>query len=72
MDDGFARGKRLRKAFALADEIGLSDDERYELSAFFLGEESSWKNLNSMQLDRILDMMDGYVIITHIVNNRQQ
>jgi hypothetical protein len=72
MDDAFARGKRLRKAFVLAGEIGLTDDERYELSAFFLGEDSSWKNLNSVQLDRILDMMDGYVIISHLVNNRQQ
>lgn len=63
---GSAQARR-RKAFKLADDIGLDRDQRIEFARALLWRDiTSWSNLEPEQVDRLLDAMEGWVFIEHI------
>lgn len=62
---------RRRKAFMLAKDIGLSDEERHELATIILRRDiTSWGQLNEAQLERLLDALEGYEKISHLLSLR--
>jgi len=67
---------REKRAHAWARSLGLTDEERYELARVLPTIEEhhngSWKNLDEQQYHDLLTMMEGYVFLTHLMNDRQQ
>lgn len=69
--------KRLKKAMAYAKSPGvdLSKQDRYDLAKMVPGVDSdgtgSWKDLTERQLDGLLNMLEGYVFITHLRLERE-
>jgi len=65
------RQVRLRKAFSMATDIGLDDNDRHELAQMLPQVDKdnggSWKDLNPMQLHDLITMMEGWVFINHMV-----
>lgn len=58
---------RRRKLFSLADHIGLSRDQRIEFARAMLWRDiKSWQSLDDAQVDRLLDALEGWVLIEHI------
>jgi hypothetical protein len=70
-----SRRRRFQKAMSLKDSIGLTDDERYQLAQWIPGVDKdfggSWKELNPKQLHDLITMMEGFVLITHMINERR-
>lgn len=67
-----SKQKLLRKAFALADSIGLSRDERYELVGIaFAPDSTSWKELSTEQLSWLVYMLEGYLFINYLLVSRE-
>lgn len=55
---------RRKKAYLMAKEIGLTDDERHALAGYVLRRDAtSWKGLSDNQMTRLLDAMEGFVLI---------
>lgn len=55
---------RRKKMYAVAKEIGLSRGERIELAQYLLRRDiSSWSDLDEDQVCRILDAMEGWLLI---------
>ena len=62
---------KRRKLFALADEIGLTRDERLEISKAILWRDiTSWSNLTEEQVARMLDALEGYEKVRWTLDNR--
>ena len=65
---------RYRKAMALKEQLGLSNEERYELAQMLprVDKDSggSWKELDSDQLHDLITMMEGYIWITYSIMQR--
>lgn len=62
---------RRRKLFVLADEIGLTRDERIELSRAILWRDIvTWKTLSDGQVSRMLDALEGHEKISWLIRNR--
>ena len=62
---------RRKKLFVMADHIGLTRDERIEISKAVLWRDlTSWSSLTPEQVDRLLDAMEGYVFVTWTLMNR--
>lgn len=56
---------RRRKAFMVAQQIGLSRNDRLELAEYILRRDvRSWKDLDDIQISRLLDAMEGFELIT--------
>lgn len=72
MNDPVSR--RFRKAMALAEELGFSKEERYELAQMLPNVDKdyggSWKELDHDQLHDLITMMEGYVWITYMMMQR--
>ena len=68
------RQRRFNKAMALKEELGLTKEERYELAQLLPGVDKddggSWKDLNPKQLHDLITMMEGWIFISHIFQNR--
>jgi len=63
--------QRRRKMFHLADMIGLTRDERIEISRVILWRNIvSWKNLDDAQVDRMLDVLEGFAVVNWTLTNR--
>lgn len=59
---------RRKKAFALADELALTRQDRIDLAEAILWRDvESWKHLNDEQISRLLDAMEGYEKISHLL-----
>jgi hypothetical protein len=66
------RSKRmLRKAYALAEEIGLNDDDRHDLADRITEGSKSWRRMDEQQLEKLLWMLEGYVLIEHTLYNKK-
>lgn len=69
-----ARANRYRKAMALKEQLGLSDDERYELARMLprvdKDDGGSWKDLDGDQLHDLITMMEGYIWISYMMMQR--
>ena len=61
-----------RKAFSLAKRLGMSRDERIELAQMLLADEAieSWSDLTDPQALRLLDGLEGFVLIQAQILNR--
>ena len=68
---GGSEAARRRKLFKLADDIGLDRDERIEISRAVLWRDiTSWGSLTPEQVDRMLDALEGYVLVQWTIMNR--
>ena len=68
------KGRKFRRAMAMAEELEMPDHERYSLAQMIPGVDKdnggSWKVLNDKQLHDLLCMLDGFVWITHLMAQR--
>lgn len=60
--------KKLKKIFQRCDEIGLDRDDRMELAQYLLRRDIvSFKDLTEAQMDRMLDALEGFDLISHLL-----
>jgi hypothetical protein len=58
--------------FLLVDLIGLTDSERIELAQVMLRRDiTSWKQLDDVQVLRMLDVLEGYEKVRWLLDIRQ-
>lgn len=66
-----AEQRKRRKAYMYATRLGLSKAERLELAEALLWRDvESWQALDEQQLDRLLDGLEGYALINHLLITR--
>ena len=69
-----SRMNRYRKAMALKDQLGLTNEERYELALMLprvdKDDGGSWKELDEDQLHDLITMMEGYIWISYMLMQR--
>ena len=68
--------KRLEKAmhYAKSSPINLTREERLELARmvpYADKELESWKELTRSQLDSLINMLEGYIFITYLLDQRE-
>jgi hypothetical protein len=67
-------GKVFRKAMAIAEEIHMTQEERYELALLVPSVDKdgtgSWKNLSAKELETVLTMLEGFVYIEALLSLR--
>lgn len=69
--NGEPQTDRRRKLFLLADEVGLSRDDRIELAQYLLRRDiTSWKQLDEAQVCRLLDALEGHQLISELAAQR--
>lgn len=61
--------KQQRRLFALNNDIGLTDEERYELSER-LFDKRSWGNLTDLEASRLADSLNGFSVIYELLRLR--
>jgi hypothetical protein len=62
---------RRRKLFLVAKEIGLTRDERLEMSCYLLRRDvTTWKTLSDEQVCRLLDAFEGHHLVTSLLQMR--
>lgn len=60
-----------RRLFAVASALGMDDGERHEFTEMFLKvDEPSWGGLNEVQAARLIDALEGFVLMTQLLNQR--
>jgi len=61
MGGGGSQSPRRKKLHLLADEIGLTREERLAWSSYALRRDiTSWSQLDDAQVDRMLDQLEGF------------
>ena len=61
MADGGSQSPQRKKLHVLADEIGLSREERLEWATYALRRDiTSWSQLDEDQVARMLDQLEGF------------
>ena len=61
----------LRKAMIHATRYGLERDDRLQLAETLLWRDvESWKDLTDTELVRILDCLEGYHMISHLLRDQ--
>lgn len=69
-DDGgcdVAEAKR-RKLYGSAKEIGLTRSDRIDLAQYLLRRDiTSWTQLTAAQVDRLLDALEGFVLVGYLL-----
>lgn len=66
-DDVGSPKARRKKAFALADALGLTRDERIDLAETLLWRDlESWQHLSDEEVSRLLDAMEGGLLIAQL------
>jgi hypothetical protein len=64
---------RRRKLHVYADQIGLTTEERIEITQLMLRRDvTSWKDLDDEQVDRMLDCLEGFLLVTYQLSLRPQ
>jgi len=67
-----SRTVKLRKAHHYCDLYQLAREERISLTQMVLRRDvSSWKDLDDDQLGRMLDCLEGFGLISHLMSERQ-
>lgn len=67
-----SRTTKLRKAMMYCDMYEMTRDERLSLAQMVLRRDiTSWKSLDEEQLGRMLDSLEGYGLIAHLISERQ-
>jgi len=75
MDGGSADtiGAKRAKLYVYASALGLEREERLGLAEMILRRDiSSWSELSAAQVDRMLDALEGAVLVTHLIGQRQE
>ena len=63
--------RRKRKLWMLAKSLGLSHDERIELTQYLLRRDiTSWEHLTDEQVLRLLDALEGFQLISALMAMR--
>ena len=63
---------KLRKAHHYCDLYELTREERISLTQMVLRRDiTSWKDLDEDQLGRMLDCLEGFGLISHLMSERQ-
>lgn len=66
-----SQSPQRRKLYLLATEIGLSREERVELSRYLLRRDiTSWQTLSEEQVMRMLDALEGYHLVGTLLAQR--
>ena len=66
------RTTHLRKAHHYCGLYGLTREDRLSLSEMVLRRDiTSWKDLTDAQLARMLDVLEGYGLVTALLAQRQ-
>jgi hypothetical protein len=61
VDEGGPQSPQRKKLYLLADEIGLTREERIEWASFAMRRDlTSWKQLDEDQVLRMLDQLEGF------------
>jgi hypothetical protein len=64
---------RRRKLHVYADQIGLTTEERIEIAQLMLRRDiTSWKDLDDEQVDRMLDCLEGFLLVTYQLSLRPE
>ena len=59
-----------RKAYALAKQIGFDQQDRISFSNLIVCfDHDSWNELSDVQLARVLDGLEGFLLVTYILNH---
>lgn len=67
---GSFEARRL-KLFALAEHLGLLRDDRIELAKAILHRDIiTWRQLDALQVDRLLDALEGAILVAEIYRQR--
>lgn len=62
---------QLRKLYLLVAEIGLTREERIDLSCYLLRRDiTSWKHLDNAQVLRLLDALEGWHLVEELLAQR--
>lgn len=70
-ENGGPQSAQRKKAYALSREIGLTRAERIDLASYVLRRDvESWDALSEVQIVRILDALDGFVLVTALFSAR--
>lgn len=62
-----------KRAHVLAQELGLTQEERYELAKMVIGvdpDNPSWKELDDRQFSDLVSMLEGFIFISKIMMDR--
>lgn len=63
---------KRRKAMHYCDLYGLTRQDRLELAEMLLRKDvETWSTLDETELFRLLDALEGYGLITHLMQDRQ-
>jgi len=69
-----ALASRYKRAMVLKEEIGLTNEERYDLARLIPGVDKddggSWKDLNEKQLHDLITMLEGFIFISYLKSQR--
>lgn len=69
--EGGPQDARRRKLMMLVAEIGLTRDERIDLSQMILRRDiTSWKDLDDTQVTRMLEALEGYLLVSALFLQR--
>lgn len=64
---------RRRKLHMVAKQIGLTRDERIELAEYILRRDiTSYRQLDDSQVIRLLDALEGFELVVHLLSARQR
>lgn len=64
------RATKFSKAMQYAKTYGLDRDERLSLASTLLWRDvTSWKDLSEDDLVRLLDAMEGFALLTHLLTD---
>lgn len=69
----YVQSERERKARAMAYDLTLTRDERLQLLQWLpMVDENadSWKGLEEIQYHDLITMMEGFLLISHLFNER--
>lgn len=69
--DGDNATARRKKLFLYAKRIGLSRQDRIDLGEYVLRTDvSSWKDLDDEQVKRLLDALEGYLLVSYLLSEQ--
>lgn len=68
---GGPQSPQRKKLYERAKSIGLTREERIELAQYILRRDiTSWKQLDETQVVRLLDALEGFELIVHLLSSR--
>lgn len=67
------RELKRRKLWLWVDTYQLTRQERLDLAQYLLRRDiETWKDLSELQVDRLLDALEGFHLVAEIIHSRPQ